>query len=75
MPKFLVKIDQERCKGCGLCVEFCPLGLIGLGKSPNTAGHYPARFKDDEGKCKACGICYTVCPEPAIEVSKEETNE
>jgi len=72
MPKFLVKIDQERCKGCGLCVEFCPQGVLKLDSSFNSKSYHPAMVENPE-KCKGCGICgRDVCPEAAIEIYKIE---
>jgi NAD-dependent dihydropyrimidine dehydrogenase PreA subunit len=58
----LLEVDGNECKGCGLCVEACPLHLIGLSERLN---HYGYRTAEYAGKgCTACGICYVVCPEP-----------
>jgi len=58
-----ITIDRERCKGCQICIEVCPL---------NRKGYSPARFKENvsEGEkgCTGCAQCATVCPEVAIEV-------
>ena len=67
-----IKIDQERCKGCLLCIEVCPNHRIELAKALNKKGYAPAHFdetvKEDQKGCTACAQCATVCPEVAIEV-------
>ncbi|MBC7328121.1 ferredoxin family protein [bacterium] len=65
MPKIV--IDQERCKGCGLCIEFCPKKIIVWSKSFNQRGVHPAEFTDEE-KCIGCAFCAIMCPDAAIEV-------
>lgn len=35
-------IDEDRCKGCGLCVEFCPFGHLRIDEHLNVAGYHPA---------------------------------
>ncbi|MBN2188411.1 MAG: 4Fe-4S binding protein [Chitinispirillaceae bacterium] len=57
-----ITIDHEECKGCRLCVEFCPKKCIVIGSNINKIGYQYAEFQS--GKCTACGICYYVCPEP-----------
>jgi len=56
-----ITIEPEECKGCRLCVEFCPKKCIAIGSSINKIGYQYAEFKSE--KCTACGICYYVCPE------------
>ena len=65
-----IVIDKEKCKGCELCIVFCPAGTIKLGKDFNKAGYHTAIFIDKE-KCTGCGFCYMMCPEVAIEVRKK----
>jgi len=62
-----IAIDDERCKGCDLCVHFCPKEVIEPGKAFNARGHRPPHFKND-GTCTGCAICARVCPDVAIEV-------
>jgi 2-oxoglutarate ferredoxin oxidoreductase subunit delta len=38
-------IDRERCKGCGLCVEFCPFGHLRVDEELNLAGYHPAEVE------------------------------
>jgi len=48
-------IDQEKCKGCGLCFKNCPVDAIyEKGKK---------HFFIDHAKCIKCGACYAVCPD------------
>ena len=66
-----VKIDFDRCKECGYCVEFCPKKLLKIGAKVNKKGYYPPEMEKPED-CIACGTCAKVCPEAAIQVYKEE---
>ncbi len=58
-----VEVNQEECKGCGLCVESCPQKQMELGPELNHYGVHAAQQKAD-GSCSGCAICYFVCPEP-----------
>lgn len=63
----LLRVNEEECKGCGLCVAACPPKAIAMGERLNRYGYPTAHYKG-EG-CTACGICFLVCPEPgAIKV-------
>ena len=65
--KGYIEIDQELCKGCQLCMAFCPKNVIGLSDTLNAGGYLPV-FYSDSGECTGCAICAVVCPEVAIEV-------
>jgi len=59
-----VLIARERCKGCELCIEFCPRDVLVRSEAFNTKGyHYPIATRDE---CVNCRLCATVCPEYAI---------
>ena len=62
-----IEIDQELCKGCEICVSFCPRDVIYISDRLNTSGYLPAVFNDN-GECTGCAICAIVCPEVVIEV-------
>jgi len=56
----LLRVDQEKCVGCGLCAEVCPTGLVSL-----EGSSWP---RESVGKsCIACGHCVAVCPEAALD--------
>jgi len=52
-----VWIDDQRCLGCGKCVEVCPVGAIAI--TDNSA-------QLDDAICTGCGTCVAACPEGAI---------
>ncbi len=58
----LLKIDENECKGCGLCVEACPPKVIRIGDSLNHCGYRAAIYIG--AGCTGCGICFMACPEP-----------
>ena len=66
-----INIKENLCKGCMLCVEFCPTKAIGVSKKLNAGSYYPAEFIK-KAECKGCAICALVCPEIAIEVWREK---
>jgi len=69
----LLKIDDEECKGCGLCVEACPPKVIALNDRLNHYGYYTAVYAG--AGCTGCGICFMACPEPgAITVMRAVAN-
>ena len=67
MPK--INIDKDKCKGCALCIYFCPKQEIKSGDKFNKKGVKPAVFAES-GKCVGCGFCAVICPDCCIEVYK-----
>jgi len=65
--KGYIDIDHDLCKGCELCIWFCPKKVISLSDKLNPNGYLPASF-NGSGECTGCAICAVVCPEVAIEV-------
>ncbi len=62
-----VRIEKKRCKGCGLCLIFCPKKNIVLDEKSNEAGIYPA-IVIKEDACTGCGMCCVMCPEGCIAI-------
>ena len=53
-------VIREWCKGCGICVEFCPKDALVLDEMEKALLAYP-------DKCNGCGMCELRCPDLAIE--------
>ena len=53
-----ITIDQEKCKGCGLCQKHCPVEAI--------EGEAREKRVINQDKCIKCGTCLTNCPFHAI---------
>ena len=62
-----VNFLEQRCKGCGFCIEFCPKKILALAESINDLGYHFAVMKDLE-KCNSCAICAMMCPDLIIDV-------
>lgn len=60
-----ITIIEDRCKGCGFCVEYCPNDVLELSEKFNSKGYHPPHVKNRE-KCVDCGFCRMICPEFAI---------
>jgi len=58
-------IDRDWCKGCGICVHFCPKNVLELDDMDNVFAARPEDFI-------ACKLCEIRCPDLAIEIETEE---
>ena len=64
MKRRIIKIDEEKCNGCGLCAEACHEGAIGMVNGK-------ARLLRDD-YCDGLGDCLPVCPADAISFEERE---
>ncbi len=64
MERTIIKIDEEKCNGCGLCVNGCHEGALQLinGKAVMVSELY----------CDGLGACIGDCPTEAITMEKRE---
>lgn len=67
MIRKIIKIDEEKCSGCGLCAEACHEGAIGMvnGKAKLLRDDY----------CDGLGDCLPSCPSGAISFEEREAKE
>lgn len=64
MIRKIIKIDEDKCNGCGLCADACHEGAIGMvdGKAKLLRDDY----------CDGLGNCLPVCPTGAISFEERE---
>lgn len=65
-----VTFNEDRCKGCRLCIEVCPKKIVQIDADKlNMKGFHPAGVKEMD-KCTGCAFCATICPDCVITVEK-----
>lgn len=57
-----LKIDRDKCTGCGICREVCPHEVLAI--------HDRKAEISVRGRCMECGACAMNCPFGAIAVEK-----
>ena len=68
MAKLTFKTDN--CKGCALCVDACPKGILQIATDKiNKKGHHPVECTD-MSECIGCASCYMMCPYCIIKVER-----
>jgi 2-oxoglutarate ferredoxin oxidoreductase subunit delta len=58
---------SERCKGCAMCIHFCPKEILSASDKVNLLGYTYTKV-DNEDECSQCKNCELVCPDMAIKV-------
>ncbi|MCK4756965.1 MAG: CoB--CoM heterodisulfide reductase iron-sulfur subunit A family protein, partial [Thermoplasmata archaeon] len=75
------RVDLEKCTGCGVCAEKCPVEAIdeyneGLSARESIYVQYPQAvplvFTIDKDKCIGCGNCERYCKALAVEYDQED---
>jgi len=68
-------VYTDLCKGCGLCIEKCPINLKGencLHWSKEVGVYQTPAVEAEPDLCIACGTCALVCPDSAIRIEKKQ---
>jgi 2-oxoglutarate ferredoxin oxidoreductase subunit delta len=61
-------VNREWCKGCGICINFCPKKVLEL----DTKDRAVVASAED---CICCKMCELRCPDLAIEVLTDKEND
>jgi 2-oxoglutarate ferredoxin oxidoreductase subunit delta len=67
--KYQYQIDEERCKGCGLCVAVCPKDVLEISAEVSPKGYFPA-YQARPEDCIFCATCCRMCPDVAITITE-----
>lgn len=59
-----IELDQQRCNGCGLCADFCPVSVFDMDYVDGRTLPVASRVED----CWACDTCVGQCPTGALRV-------
>ncbi|GFE59882.1 DUF169 domain-containing protein [Geobacter sp. AOG2] len=65
-----VKVNEERCNGCGLCAAFCPESVLEM----DFEGEYPKAVAVAPDKCCTCYTCVGQCPQKAIQLELRQND-
>lgn len=69
---FQVTFQSDLCKGCELCVAYCPKKLLTTDKQLlNKSGVHPAMITDTT-QCIGCLSCVMMCPDAIIRIERQE---
>lgn len=71
---YRINVIADRCKGCGLCVDYCPCEVLALSDTFNVKGYYPPSVVKPSA-CVGCRFCEEICPEFAIFCSEPADGE
>ena len=80
MRQVKITADKSLCKGCGICILFCPTKILEADEPTAHGGHSPRICEGGETKCMlvrgekgvACRRCEKRCPDAAINVEVVE---
>ena len=64
-----VTIDEDYCKGCDICIDFCPYRVFETSDTINPRGYYQPLIGTKE-HCTGCKLCELLCPELAIVITE-----
>ncbi len=60
---YQIQINEQYCKGCGICVSFCPVKALKM--------NYLKAAPADESLCVGCRSCEDRCPDFAIDIKEK----
>ncbi len=74
--RFVPVVDEERCTGCGVCVEACPVeAMLTITVAPgngNGLRTHRATATVDEDRCLGCALCTRACRRAALSLAQRE---
>ncbi len=65
---YLPEVVEDKCTGCGKCVEVCPVESLSLVSAGNPENKKKKKAKLAEHHCLGCGVCVRACPHDALKL-------
>lgn len=72
MAKGFVSFKDDKCKGCSVCVHFCPVKILYQDKQAMNQSGYNLIRVTDMSKCIGCSFCAIMCPDSVITVEVDK---
>lgn len=82
---YILKMNHQTCKKCGLCIQRCPMNALGFipaqgakkDKDNRTAlgPNKDMNLAYDQEKCIGCGVCAYKCPTQSLKLVRKNTEE
>jgi ferredoxin len=63
---YFPRIGEDRCNGCGKCVDICPVEAVSLVSANDPKRPKRKTVRIDPMRCLGCGLCARVCPSGAM---------
>jgi NAD-dependent dihydropyrimidine dehydrogenase PreA subunit len=70
---YIVAIQAETCKACGLCIKRCPMDALQLKFSAKAKNKYRKSAELEPDLCIGCGVCVHKCPTQSLSLERKET--
>lgn len=68
-----VIINEYWCKGCNLCILYCPMNALHESVRFSPRGIHPPEMVEGH-RCNSCRLCELVCPDFAVTVLEGVTS-
>jgi electron transport complex protein RnfB len=68
---YILKVNPETCKACGLCVKRCPMDAIQLKFSDQAQNKFGKAPVPETDLCLGCGVCVHKCPTGSLSLERK----
>ncbi len=69
---YVVSVNRETCKGCGLCAKRCPMDAIQMQADPAANNKKGQTAALEAESCIGCGVCAYKCPSESLTLERRE---
>jgi 2-oxoglutarate ferredoxin oxidoreductase subunit delta len=70
--EYKIKILNDQCDGCKLCVEFCPTEVLTIDLESFNSRMLNYVIVKDIDACTGCKMCERICPSVSIYITEKD---